>query len=245
MLPGDARPRPLTLSVVIPAYNRATLIGETLDRVLAQTRPAAAAKFEAAPAGFWSALERIDDARARIARPMVRELLAFQPFFPSCMVVDRQAFGALGGWDTGVGVGRDFATALRVVEHPPVGVLWRPVVGIRKHGGNISGDVQRMNLNDAEVLSHVLATRPTLGAYAADIRRSIAARRAAAFDTAFARGDFAAAAHIAAMLPEPPAGMRPRLKRAVIRLPAPLRRAAWRALTGGRRGAGGATAMRA
>ena len=193
-------------------------------------------KFGAAPPGYWSGLQAIDAERALFRTPLVRALLTFQPFFPSCMMVDRARFLALGGWDTGVTglVGCDFATTLRIAEHPPIGVLRRPLVRVRKHAGNFSGDVQRMNLGDAAVLAHVLATRASLAPYAAEIRRSIAARRAAAFDTAFARGDFAAADGVARLLDAPPRALRYRVKRAVLRLPPALRGPTWRMLTQGR-----------
>jgi glycosyltransferase involved in cell wall biosynthesis len=188
-------------------------------------------KFASAPAGYWAGMIPIDSTHVLFDRPIVSDLLQFQPFFPSCMVVDRERFLALGGWDEGVSrmVGCDFATTLRIAEHPPIGVLRRPTVGIRKHPGNFSGDVQRMNVGDAAVLEHVLATRPSLSNHAVAIRLSITARRLAAFDTAFATGVFNDVIRIAGMVAEL-SGAR-RVKLAVARLPEPARSAAWRILT--------------
>jgi glycosyltransferase involved in cell wall biosynthesis len=190
-------------------------------------------KFETAPSGYWSRLEVIDGDHAQFTHPIIRDLIAFQPFFPSCMMVDRARFLALGGWDEGASrmVGCDFATALRIAEQPPIGVLRRPVVGIRKHAGNFSGNVQRMNLGDADVLSYVLSTRPELFDYAREIKQSIEDRRIAAFDTAFACGDFVAAKQITALLTTRKSGLRHRLKRTITKLPSPLRDPAWRVLT--------------
>jgi hypothetical protein len=78
-----------------------------------------------------------------------------------------------------------------------------------------------MNLGDACVLEHVLATRPSLAPLAAAIRASIARRRMEALDSAFARRDFAAVRRIAAQLGA--LSGRTRLKRLVAGLPAPLR----------------------
>lgn len=180
-------------------------------------------KFAAAPRGFWDGLRLVGPDAGVFDAPVVARLLAFQPLFPSCMVADRRALLALGGWDAGVGrtLGSDFATALLMAEHPPLGIVRRPLVGIRKHAGNFSRDVQAMNLGDAFGLEHVLATRPALAPLAEAIRASIARRRREALDTAFARRDFASVRRIAGQL----GGVsgRARLKLAVARLPAPVR----------------------
>ncbi len=192
-------------------------------------------KFASAPAGYWAGMTPIDSTHVLFNRPIVSDLLQFQPFFPSCMVVDRERFLALGGWDEGVSrmVGCDFATTLRIAEHPPIGVLRQPTVGIRKHAGNFSGDVHRMNLGDADVLDYVLATRPSLAPSAAEIRRSIVQRRLAAFDTAFARGDFNAVNAILKILPATALTPRHRVKTLVSNLPLPIRSLAWSVLTRG------------
>jgi glycosyltransferase involved in cell wall biosynthesis len=160
-------------------------------------------KFNAAPSGFWDGLRQVGPDMGVFDRPVIDRLIRFQPFFPSTMVVNRRWFLDLGGWDEAASriVGCDFATTLRVGEHPPIGVLRRPLVGIRKHGGNFSGDVQAMNLGDARILEHVLTTRPSLGAYKALIEESVITRRRHAFDAAFARQDFAGVESIYRMLP--------------------------------------------
>jgi hypothetical protein len=63
-------------------------------------------------------------------------------------------------------------------------------VRIRKHGGNFSGNVETMNFGDAEILEYVLDSRPDMQRKARIFRRSIAERRAAGIDAAFARGDY-------------------------------------------------------
>ncbi|MDD2861726.1 MAG: glycosyltransferase family 2 protein [Acidiphilium sp.] len=189
-------------------------------------------KFEMAPPGYWDKLVPVHADGGVFRDSIVGDLLRFQPFFPSCMMVDRARFLALGGWDEGVSrlVGCDFATTLRVAEHPPIGVLQQPTVGIRKHAGNFSGDVLRMNLGDADVLAHVLATRPTLARYAKEIEASIVERRQAGFDTAFATGDFTAARRVAGLL-DGQLGAARRIKNRVAHLPEPIRRGVWRGLT--------------
>ncbi len=180
-------------------------------------------KFSGAPARYWDGLRMVGPDMGVFDRPVVDRLIAFQPLFPSCLVAERRWFLAAGGWDESIGrtAGSDFATALRLAGQPPLGILCRPLVGIRKHAGNFSADVQAVNLGDARILEQLLACRPGLQAFAPAIRASIARRRHAALDTAFARRDFAGVRDIAALLgrPTPLAALKAR----VAALPEPLR----------------------
>jgi hypothetical protein len=116
-------------------------------------------------------------------------------------------------------VGDDFATVLRLAELKPFGVVTAALVGIRRHAGNFSASVCRMNLGDADVLEYVLATRPALRGFADPIRESVASRRRDALDSAFADGDFGAVRSIHAMLPRGGGSSRIRLKRLIAGLP--------------------------
>lgn len=183
-----------------------------------------AQKFATAPPGFWDWLRPAGPHFAVFDQPAVERLLRFQPFFPSAMVVDRARFSGLGGWDEGVSriIGCDFATALRVVNAPPVGIVQKPLVGIRKHGGNISADVQAMNLGDALVLEHVLRAQPGMDKYEAAICASIQERRRAALATAFSRRDLAAVRAIYDALPHAAHDRSIAVKRRIAGLPNPL-----------------------
>jgi hypothetical protein len=180
-------------------------------------------KFAQAPHGFWDGLRPLGPGLAAFDAPIVARLIRFQPCFPSCLVADRRFLHDIGGWDESVGrtVGTDFATMLRLAEHAPIGVVQRPMVGIRKHATNHSGDVQAMNLGDAWILEHVLAHRPSLRPLAAVIGASVASRRRQALDTAFARQDFPAVRAIYRQLPGIARQASQRVKVAVAALPAP------------------------
>ena len=186
---------------------------------------AATSKFATAPAGFWDGLRDVAPGSGVFDQPIVDRLLRYQPFFPSCMAVDRAFFLGVGGWDEGVNrmVGMDFATTLRVAEHTPLGVIRQPLVGIRKHAGGYSADVQAMNLGDSRVLEHVLATRPSLARHEGAVRASIDARRQQALATAFVRHDFRAVQEIYPLLPKSARPLRARIKNFVAGLPAPIR----------------------
>jgi Glycosyl transferase family 2 len=184
-------------------------------------------KFTEIPENFWNGARTIDQDMSVFDIPIVSRLIRFQPFFPSSMVVDCRFFAGIGGWDEGVSriVGCDFATALLVAEHTPLGVLHRPLVGIRKHAGNLSGDIQKMNLGDARILDHVLRHRPSLAPIAPQIRASIIRRRQDALDTAFERGDLAGVRQIDALLPPEHRSRRGRIKAYVASLPTPVGKA--------------------
>lgn len=187
-----------------------------------------ATKFADAPPGFWNEARSLGPDLAAFDHPVVERLIHFQPFFASCIVADRRSFLDVGGWDESVGrtPGSDFATALRFAEQVPLGVLHSPLVGIRKHAGNYSADVQAMNLGDARVLERVIGTRPSLAAYMPQIRASVVLRRQQALDTAFARGDFASVREIYALLPTSQRPRALRVKLCVASLPGPLRKPA-------------------
>ncbi len=183
-------------------------------------------KFDAAPADFWSGLRPAGQDAGVFDICIVERLLRFQPFFPSCMMVAREKFLAAGGWDEGTSrlVGCDFATTLRVGAHPPIGVVPRPLVSIRKHAQNFSADTEKMNLGDANVLDYVLRSRPELARLEPEIRKSMAERRSAALDNAFSRRDFMAVREIFAQLPAGASGAKQRAKRYIAALPRPLDR---------------------
>ena len=196
-------------------------------RILRAGVAEAATKFGTAPPGFWDGLRQVAAGCAVFDTPIVPRVIGFQPFFPSCLVADRAFLQGIGGWDASVGrvVGTDFATLLLLAEHAPFGVVRAPLVHIRKHEGNHSGDVQAMNLGDATILEHVLARRPSLAPHAALIANSVARRRAEALDIAFARHDFAAVRTIFPLLPPGWAGRKARLKSRISAWPTPLRTA--------------------
>lgn len=190
-------------------------------------------KFAGAPDSFWTRLRVLaPGGLAAFDEGIVARIIGFQPFFPSAMVADREFLLGIGGWDASVGrvVGTDFATILLLCEHPPIGIIHRPLVAIRKHAGNHSADVQAMNLGDAAILEHVLARRPSLRPLDGLIGESVATRRVQALEIAFARQDHQAVRSIYRLVPEPRRAWPLRLKARIAGWPAPLRGIAARGL---------------
>jgi glycosyltransferase involved in cell wall biosynthesis len=199
-------------------------------RILRHAALSQASKFDEAPIGYWDGLRPTGPESFVFEQPVTDRLLAFQPFFPSAQMVRRDAFVAAGGWDEGLGrenmIGADFATALRLAQLPPLGIVRQPTVAIRKHDGNLSADNQKMNLGDALVLEHVLRCRPELAPLREAIEASVAQRRRDALHLAFARHDFTAVRAIHALLPAGRRGAKEAAKFAIATLPEPLRRMA-------------------
>ena len=194
-----------------------------------------ATKFAAAPEGFWDGLRPLGPAEGVFEQPVFDRLIRFQPLFASCIVAKTDWFRGIGGWDDGVGriLSGDFATALRLAAHPPLGILRKPLAGIRKHAANFSGNTLRTGLGEAEVLEYVLATHPTAAPFAAELRASIGLRRRQALAGAFAAGEYAMVQSIYDLLPPAQRSASVRLKHAVSGLPEPVRAALSAALLAG------------
>lgn len=177
--------------------------------------------------GFWRGLRTDGPMYGWFDFPVVDRLLTVQPFFPSCMVVDRRFLLSVGGWEERVPrMGGDAATALLMAEHPPLGVYrGPPQVGIRKHASNLSGDDQGQCLGSARMLEQLLDSRPSLARHADQVRAAILALRLSALHTAFARRDFQAVRAIEAILPPEAKPAPVRIKGWVSGLPAPVRQA--------------------
>jgi glycosyltransferase involved in cell wall biosynthesis len=160
-------------------------------RILQDGAVSEATKFDGLPHGFLDGARFVPGGLI-FAQEFVAQLLRFQPLFTSCLVAHRQKLLDLGGWDEGASrmVGSDFATALRIAGAPPVALGKEALVYIRKHAGNFSGSSEKMNFGDADVLEYVLKSRIELATKEQTIRISIAERRAAGIDAAFARGDY-------------------------------------------------------
>ena len=178
-------------------------------------------KFDGAPEGFCAGAHAVASDCCIFDEPITARLLAFQPFFPSCMMVHRAAFQALGGWDEAVSriVGCDFATVLRVANAPPIGLHQEPLVRIRKHLNSISANIEAMNLGDALALEHVIGSRPELHSLSEAFYLSAAERRQHALDSAFARQDFEAVRDINRLIPRHMRPPRQRVKAAIANLP--------------------------
>lgn len=182
-------------------------------------------KLQDAPGKFWEGFCSFGDEAGMFDSSIVERLLHFQPLFPSAMVVRRDLFLRSGGWDEGVSrvVGTDFATALRMGEYS-LGIVLTPLVGIRKHDNNFSGNLRKTILGETQILEYVLLNRPSLAPYHSAIVATIAERRGVAADLAFDDRDFASVCGIQKLLPPNYRPLRRRMKAWISHLPPPVAR---------------------
>ena len=161
---------------------------------------------------------------------LYRRVLRYQPFFPSGSVISKGFYDDLRGYDAQfnrVG-GEDFEFLLRAICKGRLGYATAPLVSVRKHESNDSRDALRMLLGEIRILEHSLARHPGAARYRAEIEASIYQRRRAAFDAAYARGDFSVVEETAEKFAKPPTDPNYRLKRVISRFPSPVRDMVWR-----------------
>lgn len=170
----------------------AVLNGDEPARIGRTRRIEGVSKFRQAPRGFW------EPGRCLVGRdlwvfedPLYERILRFQPIFMSTILMTRRLFDACGGFDERLGRIRseDLEFTLRCQQHAPVGAVARPIVSIRKHADNFSGDYLNTVLGEIEILRFARAHHVPFGQqHAAAIEDEIARRTCGAVDQAFAQG---------------------------------------------------------
>lgn len=155
---------------------------------------AEATKFDQAPAGYFEGATEIFTGGMVSEEPFYKRLLVHQPIFPSTVLLTRALFDRVGGFYDELGkiLAEDWEFALRcVLNTAKVGFIVQPVVGIRKHAKNISGNNLRTTLGELEIMKFILERhaidKPTRGLVVQEMARR---RIIASFD-AFQNGDFA------------------------------------------------------
>jgi glycosyltransferase involved in cell wall biosynthesis len=148
-------------------------------------------KFETLPTGYWDlAVRKIDEELFIVEQSMFGRLLIRQPIYPSTVMMKRSFFDKVGGWRESLGrnPAEDVEFHLRCVNQARIGVVAAPVVGIRKHDGNFSGQTLRTTIGDMEMLRFVLDHNPAAINYSSVIAQKIIAANSDAADSAFAIG---------------------------------------------------------
>jgi hypothetical protein len=161
--------------------------------IVSDDRWSSTRKFDGAPFGYWEAGRAVVAQDCWVFRQNLYErLVVYQPIFPSSVFISRVQFDRLGGWNTSFDRKRivDFEFHLRCVAVPPIGVVNRPTVGIRKHASNLSDNLINMLLGEIDVLRFALEHHPVARSYGETIRQSIARRQLNALDAAFVVKDF-------------------------------------------------------
>ncbi len=182
-------------------------------------------KFATAPKGFWEAIaaQKVEGG-AIFTEPLYPHILKFQPIFPSTIVMTKALFDAVGGFDAKFArtASEDFEFTLRCVAEAPIGMIETSLTGVRRHGGNFSGNQLKNLLGEVTILLHAQAHHAAASRYAAQIDADIRRRNLEALELAFTKGDYALVRDLARQIGGG-LGLKPRLKASLAALPEFLR----------------------
>ena len=182
-------------------------------------------KFATAPKGFWGAIaSQTVEGGAIFTEPLYPHILKFQPIFPSTIVMTKALFDAVGGFDAKFArtASEDFEFTLRCVAQAPVGMSEASLTGVRRHGGNFSGNQLKNLLGEVKILRHAQAHHGAAPRYAAEIDADIRRRNLEALELAFTKGDYTLVRDLAREIGGG-LGLKPRLKASLAALPEFLR----------------------
>lgn len=185
-------------------------------------------KFARAPAGFFDGARQSEGFWHDIPDLYLRTL-SYQPLFPSGSVIRKTLYQRIGGYDVrfnGVGA-EDWEFTLRLIGQARLALCAAPLVRIRKHGANDSGDNIRTVSGCVQILEFALKEHPCAAPYREAILREIDVRRLDVFDGAFARGAFDTASEMLARMRRRPQDRKFRLKAFITGLPGLLRKPLW------------------
>jgi len=175
----------------------------------------ATTKFDSLPADFWNiSLRKSGHHRLVILEPLVSKLLKNQPIFPSTLMMKQSFFSASGGWNEALGrtPSVDLEYHLRCASSCHIGVVDKPLVGIRKHISNFSGDPLKTAVGEIAILKFVLANNIDAAKYHDEILEQIVVRSERAAHHAFARQDHSLAYRLLENVPSPRRSFKLRVK---------------------------------
>lgn len=187
-------------------------------------------KFSQAPENFFDGATTSEENFLVKIPDLYCRTLAFQPLFQSGLIMRKQFFDTIGGYDqTFQGVGaEDWEFTLRAISSGRVALCLPTLARVRRHSGNDSANAMHMNLGEAKILEFSLAHHKSTDQYRVDILKTIDERRTRAFDAAYASGDFNLAKIIKIKLNKKPKGLRFIAKIIIISLPSKLRGFFWK-----------------
>jgi glycosyltransferase involved in cell wall biosynthesis len=189
-------------------------------------------KLDDAPSNFFAGIDSIGTCAFEYPHSLYDRVLEFQPIWPSTIVISREFFNRLQGFreQFGKNPSEDLEFTLRCVQQPPTGVVPQPVVGVRKHSSNYSGDTYRNTRGQIEILQYVLHHHTMNETTRSLVLKQIGIRRVEASYSAFRRGEFQEVVSLLSRAPRSCIDSKARLKYLISRLPLPLARRAHRAL---------------
>lgn len=175
-------------------------------------------KFADAPPAYWDGDFTAVGADRVYRESFYRRVFVFNPVYPSNTIFRRSVSDALGGYNPSLSrLGpEDWEFTLRLMDRPPVGVLWEPLVGIRKHAQNRSGAAGFMNDGGRTIIRYILANHPqAAGDFRHVVEGQLATETATAVDLAFAARQMARVRELYAELPKSHRNLKRRVKRLI------------------------------
>ena len=147
-------------------------------------------------------------------------------------MIAAKLFQQIGRFTEGFGrnPSEDVEFTLRCVQHPPIGIVREPVVGIRVHGENSSTSDYRNLVGQMEVLEYALKHHEIEDWTRELLRKEVKQRRLGAAYYAFRQGEFPRVVSLIGQIPAAQMDRKSRLKLLIARMPPPLAKLAQKAL---------------
>ena len=188
-------------------------------------------KFDDAPKGYWDVSKvSITPHSFVITEPFYPNLLRFQPIFQSTIMMAKDFFYRIGGFneDFGRKMSEDFEFTLRCSQESPIGVVTEPVVGIRWHEQNISrGRLRGISfvIGDIDILDYSMRNHRLGKKYEEIIQEQIIGRSIVAANGSFSYGEFNIMRNMLKNIPANRRSVKLWIKAAIAQLPFPIARA--------------------
>lgn len=150
-------------------------------------------KFDDLPQDYWPDTKcKIGNEHLIINEPLYKQILRYQPIFPSTIIMTRVFYEKIGGFNEKFSrtATEDFEFTLRCVQECPIGVTLLPLVGFRLHGEKHSGDPLANALGQSLILQYALENHREALQYAEQIKEKQLIAHLDALWSAFERGEF-------------------------------------------------------
>ena len=180
-------------------------------------------EFDKAPPGYFDDFQPTP--HGLIARrPFYDDLVRYTPILPSTVLISKPLFEKLQGFQAAVGRNRaeDWEFALRCVQQFPIGALAEPLVGIRKHESNISGDSYLSTCDKIGILQFALKHHSLSARNREVINEQIKLESVDAGLGAFMRGNFKDAVDWYSNVPSAKLDRKAKLKLMIASFPKPI-----------------------
>lgn len=185
-------------------------------------------KFDDSPDDYWD-IPRLDinNYAFVITEPFYSKVLQFTPIFPSTVMMKKTFFNRIGRFneDFGRKISEDFEFTLRCVQEKPIGVIIKPVVGIRKHEQNFSsGNMPGISfvIGDIDILNYSSQNHRLGSEHQSLIEEQIISRSISVAHGAFGFGEFRILRDILKNVPTSRRSIKLWIKEAIAFLPTPL-----------------------